>query len=261
MCIRDSRSGACAVVHGCVGRIHACQSADHRLIFKYGLEYALAYFRLIRRICGQKLLLAVSYTHLVTVHIPADFLMVSMDATLIEQVIINLLENAVKHSHTDRPIELNVTEMSDHIRFEVKDYGTGLREDLLPTLFDGSAGYESGSSDASKGMGIGLSICKTIIHSHGGTITAANPVSYTHLDVYKRQRKICSKYVLAFSSTCSLDSAFLPLDLPLGSPIRPVKSPITITAVCPRSCIWRIFLRTTAWPVSYTHLDVYKRQV
>ena len=110
----------------------------------------------------------------VTVHIPADFLMVSMDATLIEQVIINLLENAVKHSHTDRPIELNVTEMSDHIRFEVKDYGTGLREDLLPTLFDGSAGYESGSSDASKGMGIGLSICKTIIHSHGGTITAAN---------------------------------------------------------------------------------------
>ncbi len=66
---------------------------------------------------------------------------------------------------------------------------------------------------------------------------------------------ICSQYVKAFSLTCSSVSAILPLDFPVGSPILPVKSPITITTVWPKSCICFSFLSTTAWPIWISGAD------
>lgn len=61
---------------------------------------------------------------------------------------------------------------SDSVTFHVIDYGKGLDEDKIPSLFEGQSA--SGSSDSHKGMGIGLSICKTIIQAHNGTICAFN---------------------------------------------------------------------------------------
>ena len=109
----------------------------------------------------------------IEVNVPLDFLEVPMDALLIEQVLINLLENAVTHSGSTAPIELNVTEQDTTITFEVKDYGHGLNEEQIDQLFKG--GYSSAdSTDSHRGMGIGLSICKTIINAHGGQIWAGN---------------------------------------------------------------------------------------
>lgn len=108
----------------------------------------------------------------VTVKIPEAFLMVPMDPLLIEQVIINLLENAIVHAESDQAVELIVTDSSEAITFHVVDYGKGLDETQIPSLFDGQS--TSGSSDAHKGMGIGLSICKTIIQAHNGFIEARN---------------------------------------------------------------------------------------
>ncbi len=110
----------------------------------------------------------------VQVSIPDDFIMVPMDATLIEQVIINLLENGIYHGNSDAPMELTATVADGQAFFRVRDHGQGIREDLLPHIFDGYADTPTSSGDSRKGMGIGLSICKTIIMAHDGNIWAEN---------------------------------------------------------------------------------------
>lgn len=110
----------------------------------------------------------------VTVQVPEEFLMIPMDAMLIEQVIINLLENAIVHSGSKLPVELIVSHNGTQVIFRVKDYGIGIPPDKLNTIFDGSCYVPDSSSDSHRGMGIGLSICKTIITAHSGQITAAN---------------------------------------------------------------------------------------
>lgn len=110
----------------------------------------------------------------VHVQIPADFIMIPMDATLIEQVLINLLENAVYHSGSSLPIDLSVDLDRSQAYFHVRDYGLGIQPNTLDTLFDGYTSTQNRSSDSHKGMGIGLSICRTIINAHHGQIFAAN---------------------------------------------------------------------------------------
>lgn len=111
---------------------------------------------------------------LVRVTVPEELVMVPMDATLIEQVIINLLENAVYHSNSKEPIRLTVSIGDGFARFEVRDQGVGIPANRLSTIFDGYTSCPNNSYDSHKGMGIGLSICKTIIAAHNGTITAEN---------------------------------------------------------------------------------------
>ena len=110
----------------------------------------------------------------VNLQIPDDFIMVPMDATLIQQVLINLLENAVYHSGTDKPIDLIVTTDQINAVFTIRDYGKGIDPQNLNTLFDGYTVSQNRSSDSHKGIGIGLSICKTIISAHQGIIIAKN---------------------------------------------------------------------------------------
>lgn len=110
----------------------------------------------------------------VKVQVPEEFLMIPMDAMLIEQVIINLLENAIVHSGSSLPVELTVVRVEKQVSFHVRDYGVGISSDRLETIFDGSSYRPESSTDGHKGMGIGLSICKTIITAHNGTIIATN---------------------------------------------------------------------------------------
>lgn len=108
----------------------------------------------------------------INVSVPKELLIVPMDATLIEQVLINLLENAIRHSGTSLPVRLKVAKESDQAFFTVTDYGKGIEPSRLPTIFEGKSGAIS--ADATRGLGIGLSICKTIILAHNGSIFAKN---------------------------------------------------------------------------------------
>jgi len=101
-------------------------------------------------------------------------LIVPMDATLIVQVIMNLLENAVKHSKDNTYITVNLKKRGKLALFEVIDNGKGISEEDFPHLFESYMPSENKSADSTRGMGIGLSICMSIIKAHNGKIEAKN---------------------------------------------------------------------------------------
>lgn len=111
----------------------------------------------------------------ITVKVPGELLMIPMDAMLIEQVIVNLLENAVLHAKGASIIQLMVTEAAGYAVFEVGDNGCGIDKELLPHIFDTRCkpGDED-RGDGGRSMGIGLTVCNTIINAHGGAMTARN---------------------------------------------------------------------------------------
>ena len=111
------------------------------------------------------------------VKVPDTLLMVPMDGTLIEQVIINLIENAIKNSSEDSMIEVEVKKYEQNALFEVSDNGNGINEQDFPYLFESYIPNGKRSSDSSKGMGIGLSICMSIVKAHQGQMDAANKKS------------------------------------------------------------------------------------
>ena len=115
----------------------------------------------------------------VEVDLPDELVIIPMDAILIEQVIINILENAVQHAEGMKNLALNVKCDGDRVVFEVQDDGDGIPEDRLKHLFDGSLLGDSSdevSADCRprRNAGIGLSVCATIIKAHGGDISAYN---------------------------------------------------------------------------------------
>ena len=111
----------------------------------------------------------------VSVTVPDEIVVVSVDAILIEQVIINLLENAVFHAEGMTALSLRVFTLADQVIFEIADNGCGIDESRLKTLFSGCYEVQQDrSSQTKRYAGIGLSVCATIVKAHGGTITAEN---------------------------------------------------------------------------------------
>jgi two-component system sensor histidine kinase KdpD len=120
--------------------------------------------RIRKRFSGQK----------ITVSVPDELLIVQMDGTLIEQVLINLLENAIKHNSAGSAVKLEVKRNETEVVFEVTDNGSGITPEAMPYLFEAVLPNDQKSADSSRGMGIGLSICKSIISAHHGKLEAAN---------------------------------------------------------------------------------------
>ena len=110
----------------------------------------------------------------IELELPDDVIMIAMDAVLIEQVLINLLENAVQHAVGMTQLKLRVFTLGGMAIFEVKDNGCGINPKRLDTIFTGYYTSEGGIADSRTNAGIGLSVCATIIHAHGGSIKAEN---------------------------------------------------------------------------------------
>ena len=109
--------------------------------------------------------------HPLTVKVPDEILIIPMDGTLIEQVIINLLDNALKHAGPGCSIFIGLSQENDNALFEVSDNGKGLSQQAAAHLFEyGEKSANDPSSDATRGFGIGLPTCKTIIQAHSGRI-------------------------------------------------------------------------------------------
>lgn len=109
----------------------------------------------------------------VSVTVPDELFFVPMDAMLIEQVLLNLMDNSVRHGKTTTHIEIKAVSTNSQATVMLADNGKGIDEAQLSKLFDDSATLDS-SNDKTRGMGIGLLVCKTIIRAHGGNISARN---------------------------------------------------------------------------------------
>lgn len=109
------------------------------------------------------------------VKLPDDVVTAPMDGKLIAQVVINLLENAVRHTPSDSDISLTVHAGSD-LTVSVADTGNGIPDAIRSRLFERFVTQESDIVDGRQGLGLGLSICKTIIEAHGGTISVSDNV-------------------------------------------------------------------------------------
>ena len=111
----------------------------------------------------------------VTVRIPDDFISIPMDAMLIEQVLLNILENAVNHAVGMTELVLTVADRDSRAWFSVRDNGCGIPADRMKLLFTGYLDRADHPADGTRhNMGIGLSVCSAIVKAHGSEIYARN---------------------------------------------------------------------------------------
>lgn len=105
-----------------------------------------------------------------TATLPKTVVMVPVDGRLMVQVIINLLENAVRHTPPEAEISLSVTERNGFVELSVADTGEGIAPEVQSKVFDRFVTLDRGITDSKRGLGLGLAICKAITEAHGGSI-------------------------------------------------------------------------------------------
>lgn len=111
----------------------------------------------------------------VEIDVPDEIVVIPMDAILIEQVLFNLLENAVLHAEGMTKLSLRIFTIGEKAVFEIEDDGCGIKKEKLSRILSGAyAGFENNSDSQKKNAGIGLSVCATIVKAHGGEISAEN---------------------------------------------------------------------------------------
>ena len=106
-----------------------------------------------------------------TITIPDELIMIPVEGILIEQVLVNLLDNAIKHTPENAKVHVAVEREAGNIAFSVHDDGPGIPEEEISLVFDR---FYTSAKQGRRGFGLGLAICKSIIEAHGGKITAFN---------------------------------------------------------------------------------------
>jgi two-component system sensor histidine kinase KdpD len=110
----------------------------------------------------------------VTVNVPADLPLVPFDAISVEQVLVNLLDNALEYTPTGSPIEVTASQIPEGIAVEVSDRGPGLPVGAEQRVFEKFFRAHPPGDHGRRGIGLGLAISRGIIEAHHGTITADN---------------------------------------------------------------------------------------
>jgi len=110
----------------------------------------------------------------IALNLSEDILYLPMEPMLIKQVIVNLLENAIRHSGDREHIQLHLFRQDDWAVVEVRDRGRGISPEVSRAVQSGRQLTDNLSGDSSRGMGIGLSVCQSIIKAHDGFFAAGN---------------------------------------------------------------------------------------
>ncbi|NCB62866.1 MAG: sensor histidine kinase KdpD [Clostridia bacterium] len=112
--------------------------------------------------------------HVLAVRIEDELLMTCMDSRLIVQVIINLVDNAIKYTPAGSHINLTACRRGDEVEVAVADDGPGVPDEAKEKLFDMFFTAGNTRGDGRRSLGLGLSLCKSIVEAHGGTIGVRN---------------------------------------------------------------------------------------
>jgi PAS domain S-box-containing protein len=107
--------------------------------------------------------------------LPAWPLQVSGDADRLQQVVWNILANAVKFTPSGGEVVLQLERVDEEARIEVKDTGTGMSADFLPHAFERFRQADVSGTTPTSGLGIGLALVKELVEAHGGSVTAKSP--------------------------------------------------------------------------------------
>ena len=111
------------------------------------------------------------HDHTINTSFPADLPLIFVDGVLLEQVVINLVENAVKYTPPGSTIDLSAPAGDDQVIVEVADRGVGIPSGEESRIFDK---FYRGKTTQEGGVGLGLTICRGIVEAHGGRIWAEN---------------------------------------------------------------------------------------
>lgn len=112
--------------------------------------------------------------HHISVDLEDQTLMASMNAGMIQRVIINMMNNAIQYTPKDSHIILSGTRRKDWVEISVSDDGPGIPDEAKKHLFDLFYTAEQGKPDSKRGLELGLHLCQSIVNAHGGTITVSD---------------------------------------------------------------------------------------
>ena len=115
-----------------------------------------------------------SQEHTVRVSSSEDLILARIDAKLIVQVIINLVDNAVKYTPVGSLIEIHTEKNAQQVVVSVSDNGPGIPDEQKPYVFDMFYSGANQIADSRRSLGLGLSLCRSIVTAHGGTIAVAD---------------------------------------------------------------------------------------
>ncbi|MEG2770329.1 MAG: ATP-binding protein, partial [Oscillospiraceae bacterium] len=115
-----------------------------------------------------------SVEHKITIAQSEDFILAKMDARLIIQVIINIVDNAIKYTPQGSEIAINTKKIGKKVVVTIADNGGGIAEDAKEKIFDMFYTANSKLADSRRSLGLGLALCKSIITAHGGEISVYN---------------------------------------------------------------------------------------
>lgn len=109
--------------------------------------------------------------HTITVELPDDMLMAKMDARLIVQVVINIVNNAIKYTPPGSHVQVSARKRGESVEVRIADGGPGISDEAKAKLFDMFYTANNARGDGRRGLGLGLSLCRSIVQAHGGSIT------------------------------------------------------------------------------------------
>ncbi|HXF15469.1 MAG TPA: MASE1 domain-containing protein [Burkholderiales bacterium] len=118
--------------------------------------------------------LIAAHGHAVESHLPDEQLLVDVDATRISQVVLNLINNAVKYTPAGGSIAISVSRESGYALLKVRDSGIGIGPELIPKVFDLFMQGDRALDRSEGGLGIGLTIARRIVEMHGGSIDVSS---------------------------------------------------------------------------------------
>ncbi|MBR7117720.1 MAG: sensor histidine kinase KdpD [Clostridia bacterium] len=112
--------------------------------------------------------------HRLSVKESGGILLARMDTRLIVQVLINLIDNAIKYTPAGSEIEISAVEKGNEIAITVADNGDGIADEIKPRVFDMFYTGSEKIADSRRSLGLGLALCKSIVNAHGGEITVTD---------------------------------------------------------------------------------------
>ncbi len=115
-----------------------------------------------------------SNKHIISWQVEPELLLARMDARLIIQVFINIIDNALKYTPENTTIEIHAWEGKEGVQFSIEDNGPGIEDKVKERLFDPFTTGKGNLTDSRRGLGLGLALCQTILKLHGSELTVTD---------------------------------------------------------------------------------------